>query len=192
VSLEISKLKERGQLDRIAFFGPMASGKTFCANYLTSAGYFQKVALADKLKAVVYDLYGVQGKDGNGRKILQEFSDDCKKWDSDVFIKHFLYKVKQIEDGSKHPPRIVCDDLRYIREAEVLGAAGFTLIKVSCQETLRASRIATLYPKQAAGAVLHRSEREFGAIAATLVNPTEIVSEDYGALVQIDKEILYG
>ncbi len=161
--LEIPKLKKRDIYERVAFFGPMGSGKSFLARVLIEHKNYMRVSLADKLKTLAYDLYGIQGKDGYARKLLQEFSDDVKKWDNDVFIKHMLYKIERIE-SEKYPPRLVCDDLRFKREGEILKQNNFLLIKVECDEEIRQKRLTTLYPNTSTDASKHISEQEFNLI----------------------------
>ena len=174
--LAVPKLKRREPFERIAFYGPMASGKSYAARYLVDGGNFVRVGFADKLKALAYDLYGIQDKNGIGRKFLQEFSDDCKKWDPDLFIKHFLYKVRAIEEGH-NSPKIICDDLRYLREAKALKKNGFTLIRVNCDEVVRANRISKLYPNLDIAQTQHQSETEFSLIDSLTdksINSTDI------------------
>lgn len=143
------------KMDRIAFYGPMCSGKTYMATQVSQNFHHGKVGFADKLKDTAEDLFWIdrKNKDGSTRKLLQEFADDVKKWDPDIFIKHFLLKVEWF-------PSVVCDDLRFVREAEVLRANGFTIIKVVCHENIRQERIATLYPDTQQESHRHKSEVE--------------------------------
>ena len=146
---------------RFAFMGQMCSGKTLCANQLVINYGFYKIGFADKLKSLVYDLYGVDGKDGDGRRILQELSDDLKKYDKDIIIKHLLYRAINHENES-----IVVDDLRFKVEADILRKNGFKIIKVTCDDALRQERITRLYPTAPQEAQGHRSEQEWQTIPA--------------------------
>jgi len=164
--------------NRVAFMGPMCSGKTFCANHLVNTWGFKKAGFADKLKAVAYDLYGTNGKDGESRQLLQTLADDLKKYDKDLFIKHLLYRAKKYENES-----IVVDDLRYKVEADALRKNGFIIIKTICGDAIRQERVSRLYPSAPATAHQHRSEREW----TTIRYDKFIVSEDINAIFDLDK-----
>lgn len=163
---------------RVAFMGPMCSGKTFCAQHLVNEFGFIKIGFADKLKSLVYDLYGINGKDGYSRQVLQELADDLKKYDKDLFIKHLLFRVKKHEYES-----IVVDDLRFKVEANILRKNGFTIIKVICGDAIRQERIARLYPTVPQGAQEHRSEHEWTEIRYDKF----VVSENINAIFDLDK-----
>lgn len=154
--MEFIKLLPARPFERIAFFGPMCSGKTYMACQVQDSLGYAKIGFADKLKEVAIDLFDINVKDKNGftRKLLQEFADDIKKWDKDIFIKHFLLTADTF-------PRVVCDDLRFVDEANILRANGFTLIKVNCNESIRRERIASLYPSTSESAHTHKSETDY-------------------------------
>jgi len=158
--------------------GAMCSGKTYCANHLVNEFGFVKVGFADKLKALAYDLYGVQGKDGEARQLLQTLADDLKQYDPDLFVKHLLYRAKKYENQS-----IVVDDLRFKVEADALRKNGFTIIKVICRDEVRQDRIARLYPSAPATAQAHRSEQEWTRIRYDKF----VVSENINAIFDLDK-----
>jgi hypothetical protein len=151
---------------------------TFCANQLTINNGFHKLGFTDKLKSLAYDLYGVDGKDGDARRILQELSDDLKKYDKDLFIKHLLYHAKKYEDGS-----IVVDDLRFRTEANALRLNGFKIVMVTCNDDIRRERIARLYPSAPLTDQGHRSEQEWASIPFDY----SIVSEDINTIFDLPK-----
>lgn len=153
------KLKKAEPGERIAFVGPMASGKTWCANYFVNNHNFIKISFADKLKAICYELYGIQSKDGKAREILQEVGQDLRKHDPNVWIKYTLNKVNDIENnwGFKG---VVIDDVRYVNEAKALKKNGFLLIGVETDITVRADRIRKLYPNLPEAVHDHTSEQE--------------------------------
>ncbi|SRR5260221_2831811 len=144
------------KMDRVSFFGPMCSGKTYLARQLQEYFGHTKVGFADKLKSVAIDLYQIDPKDKNGatRKLLQEFADDIKKWDAQIFIKHFLLSAEKYK-------QVVCDDMRFYEESVFLRQNEFTLIKVNCDEARRQERIQQLYPSTLEGAQSHRSETDY-------------------------------
>lgn len=176
--LETPKLNPITRGLRVAFMGPMCSGKTYCANHLVNTWGFTKIGFADKLKALAYDLYGVQGKDGDSRHLLQVLADDLKKYDKDLFVKHLLYKAKKYEDGN-----IVVDDLRFKVEADILRKNKFIIIKVICSDSIRQERIERLYPTAPQGAQAHRSEQEW----TTIRYDKFIRSEDINAIFDLNK-----
>jgi hypothetical protein len=181
--LEMPKLPERERLGRIAFYGPMCSGKTWCADYLVKYNYYKKLAFASKLKAIAYELFGIDSKNDEGRRVLQELGTKLREIDRDVWIKYLLADVAMHELAGKTPRRIVLDDLRYTNEAKALKQNGFTLIRVDCPDEVRAERIARLYPNTSNTAKEHPSEREW-----QLIKPDHVVTSiDYGAAFSIQK-----
>lgn len=150
--------------DRIAFFGPMVSGKTYCANALKPLGY-EKFAFADKLKEIAEDLYGVKGKNGNDREVLQKIGEYLRAIDPEVWIKYLLLEVERYEDWAQDfKPKVVVDDLRYANEAKALKDNGFLLILVTVPKEERERRLALLYPETPASVYYHDSEKEWEMI----------------------------
>lgn len=143
---------------RIAFFGPMASGKTFMAENVFSK--YHKESLAKPLKKSARFYYNVQGKTDLERKILQELGDDIKKWDREVFAKLLLWRIREYylsADGEPKYP-VVVDDLRFPYEADALRQFGFQIVRVSVPENLRLERIAEKYPDTDPARFSHPSE----------------------------------
>lgn len=145
-------------MDRIAFSGPMCVGKTYLAKGLETQGYI-KLSFANLLKSLAYSLYGVQRKDNLSRKLLQEFSDDLKKWDKNLFVTYLLSQAKKEIDSGY--PKLVVDDLRYKIEEKALRENGFTIINVICDEAIRFNRIKRLYPDMEMSRMVHPSEQEW-------------------------------
>lgn len=172
--LKMPVLKPTEVGNRIAFFGPMVSGKTYCADTLVEfdPDLWTKVAFANKLKAIAKDLYGVEGKDGNDRTLLQNLGQDLRKHDSDVWIKALLRTVECYEEPIVDEwdeevygrSNIVLDDLRYINEANYLRQNGFLIFLVLTPEEERQQRISRLYPTSPASVYYHASETEWERI----------------------------
>lgn len=146
-------------LDRIAFAGPMCSGKTTLANVLVHDFSYTKTSFAQTLKYVAETLYGPMSKNNESRKILQEMSDDLKKWDKELFITHLLLSIEGYINAGH--TTIVVDDLRYKHEYEVLRDNGFVIIGVGCREDERLKRIYSLYPDTDVERLSHASELEW-------------------------------
>ncbi len=157
--LQIPRLDKSPKGNRIAFFSPMCSGKTFCADYLVTYKGFTKFSFAGKLKALAYELYGVEGKDGHNRVLLHDLGDSLRAFDEDVFTKYTLLQMHKNE-----ATRLVVDDLRLPREAQLLRTNGFKIIEVLCSEEIRLGRVQTLYPSVPDGLESHSTESSFGQI----------------------------
>lgn len=145
---------------RLAFFGPMCAGKTFAAKYLQQHYQYNVYSLASKLKSMMYELYGIESKDGKGREILQKLGDVCRSFDDDVFSKYTLRSIGLHHEKDK----VVIDDLRLPREAHLLRANGFKIIEIACDETVRQDRVTTLYPSVPEHATSHETERSYQKI----------------------------
>lgn len=168
---------------RIAFFGPMCAGKTKCADYLVQNYNYKKLSLADKLKSIAYELYGIENKDGEGRKIIQELGDSLRVFDDDVFTKYTLAQMRKLFPYD----RVVIDDLRLPREAQLLTASGFICIQVLCDEDVRLARIKALYPNVPEARQSHPTETSWAGIRAH----TAVRSVEYIDLLELD-ELLSG
>lgn len=179
---------------KIAFFGPAASGKTWCANHLVDKHNFEKVAFADKLKEIARDLFGVTGKNGPDRKVLQDLGQKMREIQEDVWINYLLKNVegtslaleKDYKSGWLLTQPIggwVLDDLRYVNEAAALREDGWTLIMVATPQEIREWRLTTLYPDTPLSSYYHASEQEWQEI-----QPDYVVSSDSEATrVELDK-----
>src|SRR6187431_1937277 len=121
-------------VQKVSFFGPMASGKTYSAANLFKR--YERFSLAAPLKETAKEYYGVTGKTNEERQILQELADDLKKWDNNVFTKRLLWSIHEyIKNGNKKP--IVIDDMRFTHEARDLRDHGFILVRVEVPESVR-------------------------------------------------------
>lgn len=126
----------------IAFVGPMHSGKTTAANYLVEHYGYQRIALADGVKQLASDMlteatYYLTGKvdhptvaDINKDKaIFRPFL----QWLGTDFVREYLGMPTYWIDSfllqaqeSRKP--VVCDDVRFVNEAEALKRAGFEIV----------------------------------------------------------------
>ncbi len=191
--LPMPKLSKRYYGDRIAFFGPMASGKTWMANYFwQNYQWSTRISFADPLKALAYKLYGIEGKSGTNRTILQELGQDIRKHDPDVWIKLALEKIIELENTYKEPPLVLLDDLRYVNEAKALKRNGFMLVQVATSEEIRQRRIDTLYPKTPAQSYYHGSEVEWRDIRPDVVVKSESEADGEMAEYHISQAKIFG
>lgn len=144
------------QLQRVAFYGPMGSGKTWCANYLEERGY-EKYALAAKLKEIAKDLFEVRDKSDRSRKLLQDIGMEMRAHDENVWVKYLLNSIRKWD----HYNYVVIDDLRYRNEEDWLLHNGFYFVLVTCDERVRQDRLKTLYPDMDQSRQQHASEQDW-------------------------------
>lgn len=175
-----------GEWDRIAFAGPMCSGKTTLATRLALHEGYTKVAFAGLLKETAAKLYGVVNKDNEGRKLLQELADDLKKWDRNLFTTHLLFTVEDYINNGR--TRFVLDDLRFVAEEYALRTAGFKIILVTCNEDMRQARIRQLYPDTDPARFEHPSETGWKSMYPDAV----VRSESYSDAIEIASRIRHG
>lgn len=152
--LEYPKYERLG-IPLVAFYGPMASGKTTAAANLFPT--HTKLSFAEPLKRIAKELYGVTGKTDRERQILQELADDLKKWDKDVFTKRLLNLLQYID----HKIPVVVDDVRYQAEAYDLRRYGFKIVRVYVPENVRQARIAEKYPDTDPARFEHPTEKDW-------------------------------
>jgi len=156
----------------------MGVGKTWCANYLEVAGW-RRYSLANKLKSLALELYGIKDKSDRSRRVLQELGMDIRKHDNDVWIKYLLKRINF--DGSSTNATI--DDVRFVNEAKWLRENGFILVQVTCDESVRQQRIANLYPDASESRHQHQSEVEWKEIEPDFV----IDSSDPAVAIDIER-----
>jgi hypothetical protein len=129
----------------------MCVGKTTAAQYMISKYRYEHIALADKLKEIAIDMFGLHSKDGPYRNLLQDLGLYFRSLDEDVWVKYLLGELSPTK-------KYVLDDMRFVNEARLLDESGFTLIKLNCQESIRQKRVLRLYPNTDSSALLHESE----------------------------------
>lgn len=169
--------KPKNAFDRIAFYGPMGVGKSWCAEELKWHGY-RHYMLAGKLKSLAYDLFQVEGKNDRSRNILQVLGMAMRNIDKDVWIKYLLNQIRLSAEKSL----VVVDDLRFVNEANYFRKNGFILVLVTCDEDVRQERLRQLYPDMDASRQGHSSETEWKEIEPDFV----INSTDAGAAIDIE------
>lgn len=172
-------------VNKIAFFGPAASGKTWCADYIVESYGYRKLGFATKLKEIAVDLFNVRGKNGDDRKTLQKLGEKMREIDPNCWINYVLNNGAK---NSGHFNGIVLDDLRYTNEAAALRSNGWALVKVVVPEEIRQWRLSTLYPDTPLSTYYHASEREWESILPDFSVPS---STDRVTEAELDKLIGY-
>lgn len=173
-------------MTRIAFVGPMGSGKTTSAEYLVKQG-FTRVGFADAVKDIaawfldgmVYFLgFGGEVKDRDWinenkgrpeiRKLLQFIGTDIGRemYGENVWVAKLL---STLDDDTDY----VVDDVRFSNEADALRGAGFTIVRIDRDPGERTHYLASTYDVEKVAELLeHPSEQQQMDIIAdwTLVN----------------------
>ena len=118
---------------RVAFTGKSGVGKTTAAKYLVEYHNFQVFGFANKLKAIVSDLWDVgftdkhDSKYANKRILLQDVGLSMRELDPDVWLR----PVGRWLSGRRVLSNLVIDDLRFDNEAEYLRRHGFTIVELA-------------------------------------------------------------
>jgi hypothetical protein len=168
----------------IAFVGPMHSGKTTASNYLVEHYGYQRISLADGVKQLASDMlteaaYLLTGnckhptvaQINTNKATFRPFL----QWLGTDFVREYLgmptYWIDSFLLAAQESTKpVVCDDVRFVNEAEALKRAGFEIVRLKRNEAERLGSIA------AAGGnpndLAHKSETELDKIDAdTTLSP---------------------
>lgn len=168
-------------LRNIAFVGPMHSGKTTAAKYLVEHYGYERISLADGVKQLASDMltdcaYLLTGsckhptvEDINRNKAAFR---PFLQWLGTDFVREYLGMPTYWIDSfllaaqeSRKP--VVCDDVRFVNEAEALKRQGFVVIRLNRYAEDRLKSLT------ASGGTLdtqnHRSETELDAITPDMI-----------------------
>ena len=122
---------------RIAICGKMASGKTTVAQSLEG---FQVLSLAGEVKRVGRELFGMKDKN---RPLLQQIGMKMREIRESVWLDALIRESNKQE---LYGYSVVCDDVRFIKEANTLKADGWILIKLVITDDLQKQRLQNTYP----------------------------------------------
>lgn len=120
---------------KVAIVGKACSGKTSVLEVI-----HERVQSIDLIKFAdpIYDVLKTLGVEKD-RLFMQEYSDLAKKhFGDDVFVKSF--KVRHDRLAFTHVNAVVCDDVRYPEELEMVKSLGFQVIYLDCDDNVRKSR----------------------------------------------------
>ena len=90
-------------------------GKDLVANYLVEEYGFTKLAFADKLKEICYQIGWNGEKDEKGRQLLIDIAETSKKYNKTIWVKKVISKI--LKDKDKN---YVISDLRFKVEQQEL------------------------------------------------------------------------
>jgi dephospho-CoA kinase len=149
----------------IGIIGGLGSGKSTVAQYLIDNYGYIKMSLADPMRQIAKEFFGYTGKENpKYRPFMQKLGTDWFRSEDDlVWIKHFLRRVEQCNNR-----RIVCDDCRFINEAEALLNRGWTLLYLDCPVEIRKQRCLSRDGNFDDKALDHPSEKEVEQIKREL------------------------
>lgn len=122
---------------KIAICGKMASGKTTVAQSLEG---FQVLSLAGEVKRVGRELFGMKDKD---RPLLQQIGMKMREIRASVWLDALIRESNKQE---LYGYSVVCDDVRFINEANTLKEDGWILIKLVITDDLQKQRLQNTYP----------------------------------------------
>lgn len=117
---------------RILLMGKQRAGKSTAAEYLRQNHGFQVYRLAEPLKQICRDLYGMQGKD---RMLLIQVAHVLRSIDPLVFAKAALRRIEA--DGAVHA---VIEDGRLAAEFLFFRQHGFIPVKIDAPDEERKQR----------------------------------------------------
>jgi len=123
---------------KIALCGPMASGKTWLAHKLCEELGLNKISLAAQVKVVARDVFFMD-PEHKDRVLLQEIGKKMRDIRPSVWVDYMLRSEKAQDN-------CVCDDVRFINEAQRLSEEGFLVIMLAIDEDLQKIRLMRTYP----------------------------------------------
>lgn len=147
---------------KIAFIGPMRSGKSEAARYLAETYDFERVSFGDHLRYCVETVWGVNETGVKPRAQLQQLGQLARQFDPDVWVKPLAAKVFQLTAGNANRERqvsIVIDDLRQPNEYEWCKASGFTIVRVISTPDAQQQRIEALGETYDPAHLAHETEQ---------------------------------
>ncbi|MBU5379943.1 AAA family ATPase [Pantoea septica] len=149
---------------KIAFIGPMRSGKSEAARYLSETYDFERVSFGDHLRYCVETVWGVNETGVKPRAQLQQLGQLARQFDPDVWVKPLAAKVFQLTAGNANRERqvsVVIDDLRQPNEYEWCKANGFTIVRVISTPDAQKQRIEALGETYDPAHLAHETEQHY-------------------------------
>jgi len=130
--------------NKIILIGRMASGKTTMADRLCEEFGFQKFSLADKIKEIARDLFGMTEKD---RTLLQKLGYKIREIEPMVWCNYLERKLNVEHENQSlcRDCKFVIDDVRFLNEYDHFLKLGWFPIKFEVPKEIRLRRIRELY-----------------------------------------------
>jgi len=131
---------------KIAIIGEQCSGKTTAANFIAE---LFKIHYIHKFADPIYGVLGCLGQ-GKNRLFMQEFSDLAKShfglgifvelFEKEILTRELLEEELWLEKYGSDSWAIICDDLRYMRELELVKKLGFKVMAINTIKDIRQTR----------------------------------------------------
>jgi dephospho-CoA kinase len=120
----------------IGLIGKLGAGKTFAAQHLIDKYGFQRISLATPIKDIMSEYLGIRDKTHpDYRRMAQKIGTDWFRSEyPDIWIDYMIKKSKEINHN------YICDDVRFVNEAEKLINNNWILIYLDCPEDIRIER----------------------------------------------------
>lgn len=167
-------------LPNIGIVGKMGAGKTTVAKYLEDKYGYQRTSLAEPMRQIVKEFFGVEDKsDPRYRRLMQKLGTDWfRSEDKNVWIRHLLKRC--VGSGC------VVDDVRFLNEAKVLQGEGWVLLYIDINDEVRLERMRVRGDDFDADMLKHESEAEVELICGQ-VKPLWVVGNngDLAALCSV-------
>jgi dephospho-CoA kinase len=121
----------------IGVIGKLGSGKTTAANFIIDNYGYIRLSLATPIKEIMKEYLDIKDKtDPRYRKVAQTIGTDWfRSIDDKVWVKHLMKRAGRLKNKS-----VVCDDVRFLNEAETLLGNRWVLIYLDCPLEIRKAR----------------------------------------------------
>lgn len=151
---------------KLALSGPIASGKTSVAQYLSVKHHLYRCSFGTHMKTSMMHIWDSAVLDKNRyRERQQLFGEAVRAIDPDVWVRGLVenWLFKYVLDGESDLRGIIVDDVRNLDEYLALKERGFVMaqLRVSEQEQLR--RVSYIYPDMGLKLLKHMTEEDIEA-----------------------------
>lgn len=110
-------------------------GKDTVADYICQKYGFEKLAFADELKNICYQIGWNGEKDEKGRRLLIDIGNSARKYDKDVWVKKIISKI--LKDKDKN---YVISDCRFANEYKNIKSLFKEVYLIGITSTIRGDR----------------------------------------------------
>ena len=165
---------------RLAFAGPMASGKSTLAKLIGRTFGCQVKSFATPVKEIAKSMFAMTTKD---RKLLQTIGMTGRAIHQDTWANKLMDSIDQNDN-------VCVDDVRFENECEILKEHGFLIIYLSVEDTERVRRLRSEYGEHAQqhiDAMTDISEQSVAQTAADIVWN----QRDINAIISSDARCLH-
>lgn len=176
---------------KIGLTGKMRSGKDTVGDFLKKEYGFKTFTFAEGIKFVCGSLGLEPDSKGKPRALYQGIGQDIRKYAPNVWVD---YTFRQISQRCTNQDNVVITDVRQPNEVEALRAAGFIIIKIHADASLRIQRMETAGDCYSLDDLNHETERAVDNLQVDFtINNNGTIKELYSLLtvvtdIMIDEE----